>query len=118
MLRCSLCPLPLSTSNQGKEYQWLCRYSHIALDKVFLEGMSNFKDYHTASEIDRQRTRHMERAAMLSYMAAASACAVVSKILKENYGAVAQLKEFWETLYKTSLLANQLWNLYVRSVLS
>ena len=101
-----------------KEYQWLCRYSHIALDKVFLEGMSHFKDYYTASEVDRQRTRHMERAAMLSYMAAASACAEVSKILRENYGAVAQLREIWEILHKTSLLANQLWNMYVKEVIS
>ena len=57
------------------------------------------------------------RAVFLSYIATASSCAEVSRLLPTNYGAVNQLRSFWETLYNSSLLAKALWQMYIEDVL-
>jgi len=59
----------------------------------------------------------MQDAVVISYLAVASACVEVSKTLQQDYGAIEQLRNFWNTLRKISLDGRKLWDLYVAALL-
>jgi len=100
-----------------KEYQWLCRYSHIAVDKVFLDVASQSRNLYEAQRFDMERERRMQDAAMISYLAIGSGCVEVSKKLQQDYGAIEQLRVFWNALRKISLDGRKLWDIYVGPLL-
>jgi hypothetical protein len=100
-----------------KEYQWLCRYSHIAADKVFLDVASQSRSFYEGQRFDMERERRMQDAAMISYLAVASGFAEVSKKLQRDYGAIEQLGDFWNTLRRISLDGRKLWDIYVGPLL-
>jgi hypothetical protein len=60
----------------------------------------------------------MERALFASWAATASACALAIDRVQNDYGAKAQLMEFWVELSEASLLCRPFWNMYVRDLLS
>jgi hypothetical protein len=101
-----------------KEYQYLCTYSHVALGKMVLQFMNQFKNVESTQMLQISARKQAERALFLSYTAAASACALVSTILANRYGENHNLRSFWETLSKSSLLSKVLWNMYVRNLLA
>jgi hypothetical protein len=61
--------------------------------------------------------KQAERALFISYAATASACALVIDSVGRDYGAKAELREFWEELANASLLIRPFWNMYVRDIL-
>lgn len=53
------------------------------------------------------------RAIHTSYSAAASACLLVLNEVSNDYGAKAELREFWDQLTGFSLFSKALWKMYV-----
>lgn len=56
------------------------------------------------------------RAIHSSYTAAASACALVLNGVSKDYGAKAELRQFWGQLIEFSLLSKALWNMYIKEI--
>jgi hypothetical protein len=101
-----------------KEYQYLCEYSHVSLGKMVLQTMSGFKDVRSAEKVETLGTKHAERAMFISYTAAASSCAQITKLLSESYGETDQLRSFWDQLQNSSLLSKALWEMHIKNLLS
>jgi len=101
-----------------KEYKWLCQYSHISVDKVFLNAISQSKSQAANKTFEEERTRRVQDAAMVSFLATGSACAILLKTLEDDYGAKAQLSSFWDVLRRHSLDGYKLWKIYVGSLVS
>ncbi|MGZ8846476.1 MAG: hypothetical protein ACXW3C_08440 [Pyrinomonadaceae bacterium] len=100
-----------------KEYKWLCQYSHISVDKVFLNAISQSKSQAANKKFEDERTRRVEDAVMVSFLATGSACAILLKTLDDDYGAKAELARFWDVLRRHSLDGYALWKMYVASLI-
>jgi hypothetical protein len=101
-----------------KEYSSICQYSHVAFGKMTIPVISEFKDMDHAEKLAINGKRLAEKTVFMSHIAAATACALVVNSLKNTYGAKAELREFWEGLYMTSLPGKAFWNMYIKKLLS
>jgi hypothetical protein len=88
------------------------------MEKVFLQAMSEYKNYFFYKErVEPARQRIIERGAFISVTSAASACALVSLVMKKDLGCIDFLREFWTTLTNVSLPARRMWEKCVGELL-
>lgn len=100
-----------------KEYSMICQYSHVAFGKIMIPTMSEFKDIVHAEKTEINGKKLAEQTVYLSFISAASSCALILSVLKDTYGARNELKNFWKVLYETSLPAKVFWEMYVKDIL-
>lgn len=96
---------------------YLCDYSHIAMRKMLIQSMAEFKHMQMAEKVKTIAKQQAERALFTSYAAIASACALVVVNVKNDHGAKAELREFWQGLAGTSLICKAYWNIYIKDTL-
>ncbi|MBZ5536974.1 MAG: hypothetical protein LAO31_13560 [Acidobacteriia bacterium] len=100
-----------------KEYQFLCGYSHVALGKLGLYGMSKSKDFWTSEKLGIMAKRKADDAIILSYTATASSCVLVMAILSNQFGEKSNLQSFWKALIAFSLFAKAVWKIMPEKLL-
>jgi hypothetical protein len=101
-----------------REYARICEYSHVAFGKILIPTMSaDYKDYIHAEKTEINGKKLAEETAFLSLISAATSCALVVNALKNPFGSQNELRNFWEILYSSSLLAKGFWNMYVKTLL-
>lgn len=101
-----------------KEYKYLCAYTHVALGKISLQTLAELKHRDAAEMAKDVGEKQAERALFTSYAATATACALAIVSVHSDYGAKAELREFWEELAGASLLVSPFWNMYIKRILS
>ena len=100
-----------------KEYSSICQYSHVAFGKMLIPAMSEFKDWEHWEKTVINGKKLAEQTVFMSHIAAATSCALILNSLKNTYGARAELREFWQELYESSLPATAFWNMYIKNLL-
>lgn len=100
-----------------KEYKYFSAYSHISMDKIYMERSYKNKNYYSSKRFISIRTKLVERAAVTSFTASASACTIVAQVLKQNYGSIVLLREFWELIAKTAMLSRLMWSAHAEILL-
>ncbi|MBC7931985.1 MAG: hypothetical protein H7Z38_15615 [Rubrivivax sp.] len=101
-----------------KEYSHVCQYSHVALGKMILPVMSEFKDIEHAEKVKIYGQLIATRVLFTSHTAAATACALVVHALINTCGAKSEVEEYWKELYERSLPSKALWNMYIKDLLA
>lgn len=100
-----------------KEYSHICQYSHVALGKMMLPVLCEYKDMKHAEMVKEFGDRLAARVLFTSHTAAATSCALIVNSLVNTYGAKAEVRDYWKEMYGRSLPAKALWNMYVKDLL-
>lgn len=101
----------------NKDYRHLCDYTHVAMRKMLIQSMSEFKHMEIAEKVRTIAEKQAERTLFTSYAATASACTLVIIRIKNDYGVQAELRDFWQELAGASLICKAYWNIYIKEVL-
>jgi hypothetical protein len=101
-----------------KDYQYLCTYSHVGFGKLVAQGFSNIKSKRGGEGAEAYSEQESGYATFVSLTAIACVCTMILPFLKEDYGAIGHLKDFWNYISNKSLLSKTYWNLYARDVLN
>jgi hypothetical protein len=104
-----------------KEYEFICGYSHVGADKMFVNTLLQ-----SQSMTDAEKRTAIERevifnTVILSYLAMASACSIAWKYLLKHSISIENSAEFldaimkfWDEMKQSSLLGIVLWEIYVK----
>jgi hypothetical protein len=101
-----------------KDYQYLCNYTHIGFGKLLIQAFSNNKSMRGGEVLEWHSEIEQGYSIFISHTAIACVCTMLVPFLKEDYGAVDHLKDFWKIISNSSLLSKGYWNLYARDVLN
>jgi hypothetical protein len=106
-----------------KEYEFICGYNHVGLEKLFVGSLIQAKGI---SDEDKRTAVEKEiiiPAAILSYLAMASACSIAWKYLikhdnslKNSTDFLDAIMKFWDEMKELSLLGKVFWAIYVKDV--
>jgi len=100
-----------------KDYQYLCTYSHVGFGKLVAQGFSNIKSKRGGEGAEAYSEQESGYATFVSLTAIACVCTMILPFLKEDYGAIDHLKDFWDYISNKSLLSKAYWNLYAKEIL-
>lgn len=99
-----------------KEYVALSQYTHVTMRKLVFARMLQEKHMAKQERIKEFGIENAIRAIHTSYTAAASSCALALNEVSNDYGAKAELREFWDQLIGFSLFSKALWKMYVKDM--
>jgi len=100
-----------------KEYKRLCGYSHVGMDKVQLDTMTDRRLPFSESRVNTFFEKQILEWFIISYVATASACAEVFPLLSLDIEVVAALTTFWERLRESTLIGKVFWDIRVQYLL-
>jgi hypothetical protein len=100
-----------------KEYVALSQFTHITMRKLAFARMLTEKSMGEQEKIERFGIENAIRAIHSSYTAAATACVLVLNEVSSDYGAKAELRQFWDQLIGFSLFSKALWKMYIKDVI-
>jgi len=101
-----------------KEYSYICQYTHVAFGKMMLPALAEYKDWKHVEMVDTYGQKLAARVLFTSHTAAASACALISGAILNDFGAKNDLRDYWEQLHTRSLPAKAFWKLYIEKALT
>lgn len=100
-----------------KDYSNVCQYSHVLFGKILIPTMSEYKDWQHAEKTEFNGKKLAEQTIFWSMISCATSCALMVNALKNNYGSKDMVKDFWKTLYESSLAGKGYWEMYIKSIL-
>lgn len=110
-------------SRWHKEYEFICGYSHVGLEKMFVNSLSQSNKMSDGEKKTVINDVVIVPTMILSYLAMASACSVAwSYLIKHDSNLKSSAEfldatmQFWDEMQEFSLLGKVFWNIYVKDV--
>lgn len=106
-----------------KEYEFICGYNHVGLEKMFVSSLLQVKGIGDEDKRTAIEKEIIMPAVVLSYLAMASACSIAWKYLikydnnlKNSVEFLDAIMQFWDEMRELSLLGKVFWDIYVKDV--
>lgn len=101
-----------------REYQFFCDFTHCGMSKLEAVHLFDRSSRFSTGQKEDYYAKEIDNAIAVSYVAAASACAELHKLLATtDIDRINKVMDFWDFLRPRILLAKPMWDLRARDIL-
>lgn len=111
-------PQQLYLKRWYREYQFFCDFTHCGMSKLEAVHLFDRSSRFSTGQKEDYYVKEIDNAIAVSYVAVASVCAELHKLLdSSDIARINKVVDFWDFLRSRILLAKPMWNLRAQDVL-